>query len=86
VPGQPGPVAAGALHADLDQVAMAAHPRHSHPVTGQGGRELPGAELDERFALGLVGDLIGDLIDDLVGLCLTWRSRTASEAFRSILE
>jgi hypothetical protein len=44
VAGQPGAVAAGALHPHLHQVAVASHPGQRRLVTRRVGGELPGAQ------------------------------------------
>ena len=44
VAGQSGPVTAGALHTNLDQPAMPAHPGQHRLVAAGGGRELLGAQ------------------------------------------
>jgi hypothetical protein len=46
VPGDTGPVAAGAFDADLAEVAKAAHPAQHGPVAGPGGGERLGPQHD----------------------------------------
>ena len=51
VAGQPGAVTPGALHADFDQLTVAAHPGQRRRIACRGGRELPGPQ----HPAGLIG-------------------------------
>jgi hypothetical protein len=60
VAGQAGAVRAGALDADLHELAVGTQPRQQLPVAGCGGRELPVAEYTPRLVDrgGVVGKTV----------------------------